>query len=328
MIRNSPLFIQKIMTLVVFSFFFSFLTSLFDVVGMEEEKISQQTTILFMLAGEALVGLIYFTLIYFCLKRKNSARVILVIFIIFGLIMYGYSLISAEYSIVQWIFYVTSMILDVYILILLLSKQANSFFKSSYIQNEVTGSYKAWFSTLSSILFVVMIGAKFLNKHEINQTNLVTNQSAESQPADEMAASEELEENNNQANEDTVEQDTVLNTTQSQGELLNDISGVWSDHESFFTFYYEDNKFYFLVDDESKEVELGDIDVNNKTINLLVRSADTNKKVIWTIRKVMNDDNTFRISVATHLGELEMLSFVREIGRDDKKRIEESISQL
>ena len=42
----------------------------------------------------------------------------------------------------------------------------------------------------------------------------------------------------------------------------------------------------------------------------------------------MNDDNTFRISVATHLGELEMLSFVREIGRDDKKRIEESISQL
>ena len=216
MIRNSPLFIQKIMTLVVFSFFFSFLTSLFDVVGMEEEKISKQTTILFMLAGEALVGLIYFTLIYFCLKRKNSARVILVIFIIFGFIMYGYSLISAEYSTVQWIFYVTSMILDVYILILLLSKQANSFFKSSYIQNEVTGSYKAWFSTLSSILFVVMIGAKFLNKHEINQTNLVTNQSAESQPADEMAASEELEENNNQANEDTVEQDTATSSDVEQ----------------------------------------------------------------------------------------------------------------
>ena len=37
MIRNNPLFIQKIMTLVVFSIFFSFLTSLFDVVGMGEE---------------------------------------------------------------------------------------------------------------------------------------------------------------------------------------------------------------------------------------------------------------------------------------------------
>ena len=216
MIRNNPLFIQKIMTLVVFSIFFSFLTSLFDVVGMGEEKISHQTAIVWMLVGECFIGLIYFALIYFCTKRKNSARIIFVVFVIFGLLAYIYSLLSTEYSTVQFVFYVTSMILDIYILILLLSEQANSFLKSGYIKNEVDGSYKAWFSTLSSILFVVMIGAKFLNKHELNQSSLVTDQSAASQPADETAASEELEENNNQANEDTVEQDTATSSDVEQ----------------------------------------------------------------------------------------------------------------
>lgn len=208
MIKNSPVFMQKIMTLVIFSLFFSFLTSIFDFVD-GTEQLSRQTAILMMLGTEIFFGLIYFILIYFCLKRKNIAKIIFAILLILGILGFIFTLLTEEILLVQGIFYVVCTILDIYTLTLLFGEQAKNFFNSGYVQNIQEGSYKAWFSTLSSVLFVVMMGAKFSNKYDSNHQPLVGNKSEEIQLLNEAIASEEVEDasvkaTNSEANEEDV----------------------------------------------------------------------------------------------------------------------------
>lgn len=169
MIATSPLFLKKIMTLIIFSLFFSFLSTLFDLSPIE--GMSQGSTILIIFIGFCFIGLIYFLFIYLYYKKKNAARIVFVILLILGILASIFSLITENYSIAQIIFELSAIGLDIYTLILLLGAQANQYINSTNTRYDLNGNYKAWFSTLSSILFVIMIGAKFLNKNEINHQN-------------------------------------------------------------------------------------------------------------------------------------------------------------
>jgi len=171
MIKNSPLFIQKITTLTLFSLFFSLLISFLDQVGLKNE--SSEVSILAILIANIIIGLIFFTLIYFLSKRKNIARFSLILLLVLGVLAYVFSLIVDHYSIFQGSLYILSILIDVYTLILLIGSDVNSFIKSGYVKNEVNGSYKAWLSVVSSILFIMVVGAKFLNKYDSgNQDNI------------------------------------------------------------------------------------------------------------------------------------------------------------
>ena len=56
---------------------------------------------------------------------------------------------------------------------------------------------------------------------------------------------------------------------QRKVDFLNEISGVWSDGSSLITIYYDHGNLQFLVDDEPKLIDIGDIDLENETVNLL-----------------------------------------------------------
>lgn len=173
MIKNSPLFIQKIIVLTLFSLLFSFLISIFDMIYLE--KSLKQESVFIILMADIFVGLIFFSLIYFLSKRSNIARIILIVLIFLGILAYLFILLFENYSIFQGLLYLFSIFLDVYTLILLLSSDSNSFIKSGYMKNEADGSFKAWFSTLSSILLIMIIGAKFLNQYEFKKQPHIEN---------------------------------------------------------------------------------------------------------------------------------------------------------
>lgn len=110
---------------------------------------------------------------------------------------------------------------------------------------------------------------------------------------------------------------------QRKVDFLNEISGVWSDGNSLITIYYDHGNLQFLVDDEPKLIDIGDIDLENETINLLAYSKDDGKKIIWTLKKVQNEDETaFNLRVTFHDGSARSLSFVRKFSNDDKQRIQ------
>jgi hypothetical protein len=101
---------------------------------------------------------------------------------------------------------------------------------------------------------------------------------------------------------------------QRKVDFLNEISGVWSDGSSLITIYYDHGNLQFLVDDEPKLIDIGDIDLENETINLLAYSKDDGKKIIWTLKKVQNEDETaFNLRVTFHDGSARSLSFVRKL---------------
>ena len=110
---------------------------------------------------------------------------------------------------------------------------------------------------------------------------------------------------------------------QRKVDFLNEISGVWSDGSSLITIYYDHGNLQFLVDDEPKLIDIGDIDLENETVNLLAYGKDDGKKIIWTFRKIKNEDKTgFNLGVTLHDGSSRSLSFVRKISNDDKQRIQ------
>lgn len=171
MIKNTPLFIQKITTLTLFSLFFSLLISFLDQAGLKNE--SSGVSILAILIANIIIGLIFFTLIYFLSKRKNIARFSLILLLVLGILAYVFSLIVDHYSIFQGSLYLLSILVDIYTLILLISDEVNGFIKSGYVKNEVKGSYKAWFSVVSSVIFIMIVGAKILNKYDLkNQDHM------------------------------------------------------------------------------------------------------------------------------------------------------------
>lgn len=145
------------------------------------EKTINQKSVFIILIADTFVGLIFFSLIYFLSKRSKIARIITIIVILLGILAYLFALLVEDYSIFQGLLYLFSIFLDIYTLILLLSSDANSFMKSGYIKNEDDGRFKVWFSMLSSILFIMIIGAKLLNQYEFKKQPYLENKN---QPQD------------------------------------------------------------------------------------------------------------------------------------------------
>ena len=50
-----------------------------------------------------------------------------------------------------------------------------SFIKTGYVKNEVGGSFKSWFTMLSTIVFVMVVGGKFLNKYDLTNKSMIEN---------------------------------------------------------------------------------------------------------------------------------------------------------
>lgn len=110
---------------------------------------------------------------------------------------------------------------------------------------------------------------------------------------------------------------------EAQIKLLNDISGVWSDKSSLVTIYYNDGLLQILFDDLPILANIGDIDTENQTVNILVVKKIDNEEGIITIRKKENLDGTgFTLSMTGFTSGMSAeLSFVRKVGTDDKNRI-------
>lgn len=173
MFKNSPLFIQKILTLSFVSIFFSFLISILDAaVGA---NLVQDQSILVILIAEIFISVLFLILIYFLNKRKKLARIILIFLIIIGIASYGLSLFTESYSTFQFLLYLYSILIDIYVLILLFSDDMKSFIKTGYVKNEVGGSFKSRFTMLSTIVFVMVVGGKFLNKYDLTNKSMIEN---------------------------------------------------------------------------------------------------------------------------------------------------------
>ena len=173
MFKNSPLFIQKILTLTFVSIFFSFLISLLDAaIG---NNLVKDRSILVILIAEIFISVLFLILIYFLSKRKKLARIILIFLIIIGIVSYGLSLFIDNNSTFQFLLYLYSILVDIYILILLFSEDMKSFIKTGYVKNEVEGSFKSWFTMLSMIVFVMIVGGKFLNKYDLANKSMIEN---------------------------------------------------------------------------------------------------------------------------------------------------------
>ena len=173
MFKNSPLFIQKILTLTFVSIFFSFLISLLDAaIG---NNLVKDRSILVILIAEIFISVLFLILIYFLSKRKKLARIILIFLIIIGIVSYGLSLFIDNNSTFQFLLYLYSILVDIYILILLFSEDMKSFIKTGYVKNEVGGSFKSWFTMLSTIVFVMIVGGKFLNKYDLTNKSMIEN---------------------------------------------------------------------------------------------------------------------------------------------------------
>lgn len=110
---------------------------------------------------------------------------------------------------------------------------------------------------------------------------------------------------------------------QQSKQLLNDIAGVWNDGSTMWTIVVDGGQLQFLLDDNPIAAKIGDIDTDNKTVNLLLDKEYFGKNVIWTIREIKanNGSEGYTLNVITHEGKTYDLGFVRKIGVDDKNRI-------
>jgi hypothetical protein len=110
--------------------------------------------------------------------------------------------------------------------------------------------------------------------------------------------------------------------------LLHDISGVWSDGSGLVYFYPHDNKFQLLIGDEPKIASVGDIDIAQGTVNIILIRTDNNQKAIWTVKKIVNPSaSAYTLHLTMHDGTATDLSFVRSIGSDDISHLLEIYSQ-
>lgn len=106
-------------------------------------------------------------------------------------------------------------------------------------------------------------------------------------------------------------------------ELLESISGVYafSDGEGTISLNYANNAMSILVGDAPFAVTLGDVDVNNGTVNVLKKNSETGADDIMTIRKVWNAEKTaFHIDIVFPSGQRHGATFVRKFSADDARR--------
>lgn len=104
--------------------------------------------------------------------------------------------------------------------------------------------------------------------------------------------------------------------------LLNDISGVWTDQGGLITIHYDSGKLQLIIGDEPIIAQVGDIDPVNNTVNILVTKKIDGEEGIFTVTKKMNPEGTaFTLLIHLFDGTTHNLSFVRKIGTDDINRI-------
>lgn len=110
----------------------------------------------------------------------------------------------------------------------------------------------------------------------------------------------------------------------SKTSLLEDISGVWkaSSEQTLMTIKYSDKKITLLLGDILVPVSIGEIDEQNRTVNLNVRT-NAGELVVWTIRQILDskEKSTFHLAITLHDGTQDEFSFVRNVLADDLKRI-------
>ena len=115
----------------------------------------------------------------------------------------------------------------------------------------------------------------------------------------------------------------------SVGSILDEISGVWGvqGEKGLFSIVYRDKKLSLLVDDNAIPIKLGDIDNENKTVNLNV-ILENGKPGIWTLRQVWDKEHkSFHLQFTFHDGTRADLTFVRKISTDDLNKIANAEAQ-
>lgn len=122
----------------------------------------------------------------------------------------------------------------------------------------------------------------------------------------------------------------LLSCGKSSSDILAEISGVWKakGKTGLLTINYSDSRFSLLLDDMPIAVTVGNIDNQNKTVNLNVTLND-GKPGIWTIRQMWSPDGkNFHLIFTIHDGSQEELTFVRKISSDDLNRIANLYAKL
>jgi len=107
------------------------------------------------------------------------------------------------------------------------------------------------------------------------------------------------------------------------GGILDEISGVWvvQGEQGLFSIIYRDKRLSLLHDDAAIPVTLGEIDNENKTVNLNV-TLQSGKPGIWTLRQIWDKDHkSFHLQFTFHDGTRSDLTFVRKISTDDLNKI-------
>lgn len=108
--------------------------------------------------------------------------------------------------------------------------------------------------------------------------------------------------------------------------LLDEIAGVWraGGDGAMVTIIYADKKLSLLVNDHSIAVSPGEIDIENKTVNLNITTQD-GKSGVWTIRQIWNaEKDAFTLQLTLHDGTQDDLAFVRKISTNDLNKLANS----
>lgn len=102
-------------------------------------------------------------------------------------------------------------------------------------------------------------------------------------------------------------------------DMLKEMSGVWRGKSDgmMVIMRYSENKFQMLEGDKAIPVSLGEIDTDNKLVNLNVTRPD-GKPAVWTIREIWDPQHkSLTLQLTLDEGEQEEFAFVRKVSVDD-----------
>ncbi len=108
-----------------------------------------------------------------------------------------------------------------------------------------------------------------------------------------------------------------------ENEPLEEIAGVWraKGDGAMVSIIYSDKKLGMLIGDNAIPISVGDIDSENKIINLNVTLSD-GKLGIWTLKQVWDkDQKSFHLFFTLHDGTQDELTFVRKVSTDDLNKL-------
>lgn len=113
----------------------------------------------------------------------------------------------------------------------------------------------------------------------------------------------------------------ACNKKEASNGVLDEISGVWRAKKdgTMVSFVYTEKRMRMFIGDDPIPVTLGDIDNQNRTVNL--NTSIDGKTGVWTVRQVWDKEHkSFHLQITLHDGTQDELSFVRKISTDDMNR--------